>query len=88
MVELFVSFQELCEPEAQRGGLPGELSPQVWHAGVEYVVQGITEVLGGGRFHVINARRFTFQAQFNSKQFNYQHRVNYNYDDIFIVSCL
>lgn len=48
VVELFVSFQELCEPEAQRGGLPGELPPQVRHAGVENVVQGITEVLGVG----------------------------------------
>ena len=44
-VELLVSLQKLCEPEAQRGGLPGDFPPQVWHAGIKNIVQGIAEIL-------------------------------------------
>lgn len=46
VVELLVSLQELCEPEAQRGGLPGDLPPQVGHTSIENVVQRIAKVLG------------------------------------------
>ena len=44
-VELLVPLQQLCVPEAQRGGLPGHLPPQARHLRIKHVVQRITQVL-------------------------------------------
>ena len=44
-VELGIPLQQLSEPEAQGGRLPGHLPPQGWHAGIVHVVQRISQIL-------------------------------------------
>lgn len=44
-VELLIPLQQLGEPKADGGGLPGHLSPGIRHTGVKQVVQGITQAL-------------------------------------------
>ena len=42
-LELVVTFQQFSEPEAERGGLPGDVAPQFRHARVVHGVHGVAQ---------------------------------------------
>lgn len=45
VVKLLVPLEQLCEPEAQRRRLPGDLLPELWHSRIIHAVQSIPQIL-------------------------------------------
>ena len=53
VMELVISLQQLCKPEAQCRGLPGNFPPQIGNFGIKHVIQGITQVLQKQSLYII-----------------------------------